>query len=103
MYYIIFLRNSAKYDPSCPVTLCNKGNFFFHKIIYFFYLWINIYISSMKISIITVCFNSEETIVSTLNSVLSQTYDEIEHIIIDGGSIDRTLDILQQYEFKKKS
>ena len=56
----------------------------------------------MKISIITVCFNSEETIVSTLNSVLSQTYDEIEHIIIDGGSTDRTLDILDQYNFKNK-
>ena len=56
----------------------------------------------MKISIITVCFNSEETIVSTLNSVLSQTYDDIEHIIIDGGSIDRTLDILEQYKFKNK-
>ena len=56
----------------------------------------------MKISIITVCFNSEETIVSTLNSVLSQTYDNIEHIIVDGGSIDRTLDILNQYKFKNK-
>ena len=56
----------------------------------------------MKISIITVCFNSEETIVSTLNSVLSQTYHNIEHIIIDGGSIDRTLDILEQYKFKNK-
>ncbi len=56
----------------------------------------------MKISIITVCFNSDETIVSTLNSVISQTYDDIEHIIIDGGSIDRTLDILEQYNFKNK-
>ena len=56
----------------------------------------------MKISIITVCFNSEETIESTLNSVLSQTYHDIEHIIIDGGSIDRTLDILKQYKFKNK-
>ena len=53
----------------------------------------------MKISIITVCYNSEETIISTLNSVISQTYDDIEHIIIDGGSVDRTLDILDQYEF----
>lgn len=56
----------------------------------------------MKISIITVCFNSEETIVSTLNSVLSQTYHDIEHIIIDGGSTDRTTDILHQYNFKNK-
>lgn len=56
----------------------------------------------MKISIITVCYNSEETIISTLNSVISQTYDDIEHIIIDGGSVDRTLDILEQYNFKNK-
>ncbi len=56
----------------------------------------------MKISIITVCFNSEETIISTLNSVISQTYNNIEHIIVDGGSTDRTLDILKEYKFKNK-
>ena len=56
----------------------------------------------MKISIITVCFNSEETIISTLNSVFSQNYPNIEHIIIDGGSSDRTLDIIKQYPFKNK-
>ena len=56
----------------------------------------------MKISIITVCYNSEETILSTLNSVISQTYDDIEHILVDGGSIDRTLDILKDYHFKNK-
>ena len=54
----------------------------------------------MKISIITVCYNSEETILSTLNSVISQTYEDIEHIVVDGGSIDRTLDILKEYNFK---
>ena len=56
----------------------------------------------MKISIITVCYNSEETILSTLNSVISQTYKDIEHIIIDGGSIDRTLDILKNYKSNNK-
>ena len=56
----------------------------------------------MKISIITVCFNSEETILSTLNSVISQTYDNIEHIIVDGGSNDRTLDIINDYKFRNK-
>ena len=56
----------------------------------------------MKISIITVCCNSEETIISTLNSVISQTYDDIEHIIIDAGSADRTLDISEQHNFKNK-
>ena len=44
----------------------------------------------MKISIITVCFNSEETILDTLNSVLNQTYKNIEHIIVDGESTDKT-------------
>jgi glycosyltransferase involved in cell wall biosynthesis len=51
----------------------------------------------MKISIITVCYNSESTIEAALNSVLSQTYPDIEYIVIDGGSIDQTLPILQKY------
>ncbi len=45
----------------------------------------------MKISIITVCLNSEQTIVATLQSIASQTYQDIEHIIIDGGSTDQTV------------
>ena len=44
----------------------------------------------MKISVITVTYNSEKTIRDTLNSVISQTYKDIEHIIVDGGSIDKT-------------
>ncbi len=56
----------------------------------------------MKISIITVCLNSEDTILHTLNSVLTQTYDNIEHIIVDGGSTDRTRNFLQKYNFKRK-
>jgi glycosyltransferase involved in cell wall biosynthesis len=48
----------------------------------------------MKISIITVCLNSEKTILNTLRSVQNQNYKNIEYIIIDGGSKDRTLDIL---------
>lgn len=48
----------------------------------------------MKISIITVCFNSAETIAHTLRSVREQTFENIEHIVIDGGSSDRTLDII---------
>ena len=40
----------------------------------------------MKISIITVTLNSDQTLRDTLNSVFSQTYKNIEHIIIDGGS-----------------
>ena len=49
----------------------------------------------MKISIITVCFNSEATIIDTINSVNSQTYKNIEHIFVDGGSKDRTLAIIK--------
>lgn len=56
----------------------------------------------MKISIITVCLNSENTIISTLNSVLSQTFDDIEHIIVDGGSTDKTIEIINNYTHKNK-
>jgi len=56
----------------------------------------------MKITIITVTLNSEATIRDTLNSVLSQTYKNIEHIIIDGGSKDKTLDIIKAYPNQNK-
>jgi glycosyltransferase involved in cell wall biosynthesis len=56
----------------------------------------------MKITIITVTLNSETTIRDTLNSVLSQTYNNIEHIIVDGGSKDKTLDIINRYPHKNK-
>lgn len=51
----------------------------------------------MKVSIITVCYNSEATIKDTISSVLNQTYSDIEYIIMDGQSIDSTLEILDQY------
>lgn len=56
----------------------------------------------MKISIITPCLNSEKTLKFNLNSVLMQDYKNIEHIIVDGGSSDNTLKILNNYKFKKK-
>ena len=56
----------------------------------------------MKISVITVTLNSKETIRDTLNSVYSQNYKNIEHIIVDGGSNDGTLSILKKYNNKKK-
>ena len=52
----------------------------------------------MKISIITVCFNSEKTIEDTIKSVQSQSYSNIEYIVIDGKSKDSTNDIVSKYE-----
>ena len=51
----------------------------------------------MKISIITVCFNSQDTIRATINSVLSQSYREVEYLIIDGGSTDNTIKIIKEF------
>jgi glycosyltransferase involved in cell wall biosynthesis len=52
----------------------------------------------MKISIITATYNSARTLVDTMESVLSQTYTDIEYIVVDGGSKDGTIDIIRQYE-----
>lgn len=52
---------------------------------------------SVKVSIITVCYNSEKTISKTIESVLNQSYENIEYIIIDGASSDGTLSIVDQY------
>jgi len=52
----------------------------------------------MKVSIITTCKNSENTISNTLKSVSSQKYKNIEYIIIDGSSTDNTLKILNEYQ-----
>lgn len=56
--------------------------------------------NNLKISIITVCFNSEEFIKDAIDSVLNQTYSNIEYIIIDGGSSDRTVEIVKSYGSK---
>ncbi len=51
----------------------------------------------MKISIITVCFNSEKTIKDTLISVSNQKNVDVEHVLIDGASKDGTLDIIKNH------
>lgn len=50
------------------------------------------------VSIITVSFNSEKTIKRTIESVLNQSYQNIEYLIIDGASTDNTLQIIKSYE-----
>ena len=52
----------------------------------------------MRVSIITVSFNSAKTIAETIESVLSQNFPEIEYIIVDGNSTDDTVKIIRQYE-----
>ena len=52
----------------------------------------------MKISVITVAYNAEETIMDTIKSVATQSYSSIEHIIVDGASTDKTVDIIREYE-----
>jgi glycosyltransferase involved in cell wall biosynthesis len=51
----------------------------------------------MKISIITITYNSAETVEDTIQSVLSQDYPNIEYIIVDGASKDGTMDIINRY------
>ncbi len=52
----------------------------------------------MKLSIITVTYNSERTLRDTMESILSQTFQDFEYIIVDGSSKDATLDIIREYE-----
>ena len=52
----------------------------------------------MKVSIITVCYNSAKTLEHTIQSVLGQDYPEIEYIVVDGASKDGTLEIIQKHQ-----
>lgn len=54
----------------------------------------------VKVSIVSINFNNSEGLERTLNSVLAQTYEGIEHIIIDGGSYDKSVDIIKEYVTK---
>lgn len=52
----------------------------------------------IKVSIITVCYNSSKTIADTIQSVITQSYVNWEHIVVDGGSTDSTIEIVKSYE-----
>jgi len=52
----------------------------------------------MKITIITVCYNAAKTIEETIKSVISQDYQDLEYIIIDGASTDGTKEIIEKYK-----
>ena len=54
----------------------------------------------MKISIITVVYNNEKTIRDAIQSVLNQTYTNVEYILIDGDSSDNTLDFINEFKHK---
>lgn len=58
----------------------------------------------MKLSIITVCFNAENTIEKTIKSILEQTSTEFEWVVVDGKSTDTTNEIIKKYlpEFECK-
>ena len=58
-------------------------------------------VERLKVSMITICYNAEKTIAKTIESVLSQDYENLEYIIVDGGSKDHTVDIIKSYENKK--
>ncbi len=51
----------------------------------------------MKVSVITATWNSGATLRDTLESVLSQTFPDIEHVIVDGGSTDNTMKLVREY------
>ena len=54
-----------------------------------------------KISIVTPCYNVKDTIEATLKSIHDQNYPNLEHIIMDGGSTDGTVDIINTSQLMK--
>ena len=54
----------------------------------------------MKVSIITATYNSAATLTDTFESVLGQTYKDIEYIVVDGASTDGTMDLVRAYQPK---
>lgn len=57
-----------------------------------------LYTPMQTVFVITVCWNAVNLIEETINSVLSQSYQDVKYLIIDGGSTDGTVDIIKKYE-----
>ena len=61
-------------------------------------LGINIF--KMKVSVITINYNNIQGLKTTIQSVISQSYKDMEYIIVDGGSTDGSVDLLVEYSAK---
>ena len=64
---------------------------------YYRKVWLVNIMNKMKISVITVCYNSEKTIGRTFKFILKQTLPSFEYIVIDGASSDNTVNIIKEY------
>ena len=52
----------------------------------------------MKLSVITINYNNKEGLKKTIESVVSQIYQDFEYIVVDGGSTDGSIDIIREYD-----
>jgi hypothetical protein len=103
--YDMILLHNRKGNPLNSFIKYKIGNFFpFLYNIYNYFkeksTYVGFSIDLPLVSIVTVVFNGEKYLEDTIKSVLSQTYKNIEYIIIDGGSADNSIDIIKRYEDK---
>lgn len=52
----------------------------------------------MKVTVVTVCFNARQDLKKTMDSVFAQTYDDMEYIVVDGGSTNGSQNLLEMYK-----
>ena len=89
-------KDKLKPGKSLPIGESRLGEGGLHTIGYFK----KSYKEKPLISIITVVLNGEQHLDRTIQSVINQTYDNLEYIIIDGGSTDRTVDVINKHKDK---